>query len=94
VSADRRLCTCILDTRTLFAVRTEVAATAKYFLAILDMTENLASLCIKFNFELGNFRRTFFKPTIRIRKNYSNVDGIEDYSNSRLFVDIPNQNAF
>jgi hypothetical protein len=27
--------------------------------------------------------------TIRIRNNYSNVDGIEDYSNSRLFVDIP-----
>jgi hypothetical protein len=31
----------------------------------------------------------FFLPTIRIRKIYSNVDGIEEYSNSRLFVDIP-----
>jgi hypothetical protein len=28
------------------AVGTEVAGTGKYFLAILDMTENLASLCV------------------------------------------------
>jgi dipeptide/tripeptide permease len=44
----------------------------------------------KFDFILINLCMQFFVPTIRIRNNYSNVDGIEDYSNSRLFVDIPN----
>jgi hypothetical protein len=92
VSADNRLC--ILDTRTpavknFHPVGPEVAGNAEYLLAILDTTGNFASLSIQFNSKLVNSHMHFFLPTIRISKNYSNVDGIEDYSNSRIFVDIP-----
>jgi hypothetical protein len=63
VSADRRLC--IIDTRkpsveNIRSVGTEVAGIAEYFLAILDMTGNFASLCIQFKSKLVNVRMHFF----------------------------------
>jgi hypothetical protein len=66
-------------------VGTEIAETAKYFLAILDMTGNLASYP-NLIFRLSKFSYAlFFLPTIRIRKTYSNVECIKYmyYSNSR-----------
>jgi hypothetical protein len=84
VSADRRLRKCSLDTRT---------PTDKN-IQCNDQSTCMGQHCIskKDNSKFPVFFGVFL-PTIRIKKNYSNIDGIEEYSNSRLFVDIPSSNV-
>jgi hypothetical protein len=61
------------------SVKIEVAGTAKYFLAILDMTRNLVSLCIKFHFSLLFFpvRRFTQKDPKEPKRTQKNPKGTQ-----------------
>jgi hypothetical protein len=79
--------------KNIHSIETEVVGATKYVLAILDMTGNLASLCIQFDFKLVNCRMTYayFTDYSNNKKKFwtsmvSKIIRIIDYSLTSLII--------